>query len=366
MRIVKYLLLLFTLFVIAFVVFVATQPNTYNVVKRMEIKSNYKNIVNFVKDFNNFEIWQSFENDEDTKFIYSSKTDTETAFTSWNKNYKLATIFIGKDSIAHNYENGNANQILQWKFLPQKNKTLVTVNIKGDLSFKQKIFSVLYGGVSNYAGDEIEKGLKKIENYLVNELGTYTVSVKGFVLRQKNYYLALKDSSARKDIPKKLPVLTKKILDFTKSNGIPTYGKPFVIFYNNPLSNNLKYCVAIYTNNQILLPTESDIFCEMYATFSGTRTVLKGDYAYFNQAITQSRKYILENKKTEDFAGMYFANYNITPKENKQPSMWETEIFVPIVRKIATPRVKISRDSTNTQNNAVPSNNEETPPNVFE
>ena len=107
---------------------------------------------------------------------------------------------------------------LHWKFSKINEGTLIKVVIKGTLSFKEKIFSVLSGGITNYAGEAIENSLLKIEDYLVHEVGNYKITVHGLVRQMGRNYIEQKDSCAVKDFPKKSKALLNTMKEFIKNN----------------------------------------------------------------------------------------------------------------------------------------------------
>lgn len=345
MKIFKYLTLLFLLFLLAFVVFVATQPATYQITKQKEIDSPTAIVYEYVNDFSNWNDWQQFNKDENLNFTTSENTIGTKSFVKWNSNNKITTTFAQNDSIVQDYVQSTNKQTLHWKFKKTKTGTLALVTIKGDLTFKEKIYSVLNGGISSYVGPQIEESLLKINNYLVNELGTYTIKVQGLVNRPETNFIEQKDSCLVKDFPKKSKLLLKTMKSFIKGNSIETLGEPFVIFYSNPNGNTMKYSMCVPVKDQILTTPESDIQGNSFESFLAVKTILKGDYSHMKNAWAKARNYIAENKFTEDKESVYLGIYKKAMPEISEPSKWETEIYIPIVKKKVAPRRKVEKDS---------------------
>ena len=348
MKIAKYLTLLFLLFLLAFVVFVATQPATYQITKRKEIKMSSNLVYEYVNDFSNWGEWQQFNTDEDLTFITSEKTIGASSFVKWNSDNKITTTYSEKDSIVQDYIENTNKQTLHWKFKKTKTGTLALVTIKGDLTFKEKIYSVLNGGITSYVGPQIEESLSKINDYLVNELGSYKATVQGLVNRPETNFIEQKDSCMVKDFPKKSKVLLKSIKAFIKSNNIETLGVPFVIFHNSPNGNTMKYSMCVPVKDEILTTPESQIQGNSFQSFLAVKTTLVGDYSHMKDAWTKARNYIYKNKFAEDKAGIYMGIYKKSLPEIVAPSKWETEIYLPIVKKKAAPRKRVEKDSTAT------------------
>lgn len=348
MKIAKYLTLLFLLFLLAFVVFVATQPATYQITKRKEIKMSSNLVYEYVNDFSNWGEWQQFNTDEDLTFITSEKTIGASSFVKWNSDNKITTTYSEKDSIVQDYIENTNKQTLHWKFKKTKTGTLALVTIKGDLTFKEKIYSVLNGGITSYVGPQIEESLSKINDYLVNELGSYKATVQGLVNRPETNFIEQKDSCLVKDFPKKSKVLLKSIKAFIKSNNIETLGVPFIIFHNSPNGNTMKYSMCVPVKDEILTTPESQIQGNSFQSFLAVKTTLVGDYSHMKDAWTKARNYIYKNKFAEDKAGIYMGIYKKSLPEIVAPSKWETEIYLPIVKKKAAPRKRVEKDSTAT------------------
>lgn len=345
MKIFKYLTLLFLLFLLAFVVFVATQPATYQITKQKEINSPSEIVFEYVNDFSNWNDWQQFNKEENFKFTTSENTIGEKSFVKWDSNNKIATTFAEKDSIVQDYIESTNKQTLHWKFKKTKTGTLALVTIKGDLTFKEKIYSVLNGGITSYVGPQIEESLVKINNYLVNELGNFDIKVQGLVNRPETIFIEQKDSCLVKDFPKKSKALLTTMKTFIKNNAIETLGVPFVIFYNSPNGNMMKYAMCVPVKDEILTTPESQIQGKSFESFLAVKTVLKGDYSHMKNAWSKARNYIAENKFTEDKASVYMGIYKKSLPEITEPSKWETEIYIPIVKKKVKPRRKVEKDS---------------------
>jgi hypothetical protein len=348
MKIVKYLSLLFLLFLLAFVVFVATQPATYQITKQKEINTPTTIVFEFINDFSNWNDWQHFNTEENVTFITSQNTIGKKSYVKWNPQNAMITTFAQNDSIAQLYIQENNKQTLHWKFKKTNEGTLATVTIKGDLTFKEKIYSVLNGGISSYVGTQIQESLNKINTYFVNELGEYKIKVEGLANRPTINYIEQKDSCLVKEFPKKSKALLKTMKNFIKSNGIETTDVPFVLFYNQLNSTKMVYAMCVPVKEEVLTTPDSQIQGKKYDSFLAIKTTLKGDYSHMKKAWVKTRTFIAKNKYNEDKKGIYIGIYKKSIPEIKEPSKWVTEIYIPIIKKKVVPKKVIVKDSTET------------------
>ncbi|WP_396218027.1 GyrI-like domain-containing protein [Flavobacterium sp.] len=346
MKILKYLSLLFLLFLLAFVVFVATQPATYEITKQKEINSPSNSVFEYVNDFSNWNDWQQFNTEENFNFTISQNTIGKKSYVKWDYENAIITTFAEKDSISQLFIQDDNKQTLHWKFKKSGNNTLASVTIKGDLSFTEKIYSVLNGGITGYVGPQIQESLNKINNYFVSELGEYDIKVDGLVNRPSINYLEQKDSCLVKDFPKKSKALLKTMKNFIKSNDIETLEVPFVMFQNNENENKIVYAMCVPVKEKVFTTPDSQIQGKNYSSFLAIKTTLKGDYSHMKKAWAKTRNYIVTKKFNEDKKGFYIGIYKKSIPEVNEPSKWVTEIYIPIIKKEAAPEKVIVKDST--------------------
>ena len=345
MKILKYLSLLFLLFLLAFIVFVATQPATYEITKQKEINTPSNSVFEYVNDFSNWNDWQQFNTDENIKYTTSENTVGEKSYVKWDSENAIITTFAQKDSISQLFIQNDNKQTLHWKFKKLGNNTLASITIKGDLSFTEKIYSVLNGGITSYVGPQIQESLNKINNYFVSELGEYDIKVEGLVNRPSINYLEQKDSCLVKDFPKKSKALLKTMKNFIKSNDIETLEVPFVMFQNNENENKIVYAMCVPVKEKIFTTPDSQIQGKNYSSFLAIKTTLKGDYSHMKKAWAKTRNYIVTKKFNEDKKGFYIGIYKKSIPEVNEPSKWVTEIYIPIIKKEAAPKKVIVKDS---------------------
>ncbi|MEY4834507.1 MAG: hypothetical protein RI980_622 [Bacteroidota bacterium] len=348
MKILKYLSLLFLLFLLAFVVFVATQPPTYEITKQKEINTPNQLVFDYVNDFSNWNDWQQFNTEENINFTTSQHTIGKKSYVKWDSENAMITTFAQKDTISQLFIQDDNQQTLHWKFKKSGTGTIAFLTIKGDLSFTEKIYSVLNGGITSYMGPQLEESLNKINNYFVSELGEYDIKVEGLVNRPSINYLEQKDSCLVKDFPKKSKALLKTLKKFIKSNAIETLEVPFIMFQNNENKNKIVYAMCVPVKEKVFTTPDSQIQGKNYSSFLAIKTTLKGDYSHLKKAWAKTRNYIATKKFKEDKKGYYIGIYKKSIPEVNEPSKWVTEIYIPIIKKEAVPKKVLEKDSTAT------------------
>lgn len=346
MKILKYLSLLFLLFLLAFIVFVATQPATYQITKQKEINTPSNFVFEYVNDFSNWNDWQQFNTDENIAYTTSENTIGKKSYVKWGSENAIITTFAQKDTISQHFIQDDNKQTLHWKFKKTNTGTIASVTIKGDLSFTEKIYSVLNGGITSYVGPQIQESLNKINNYFVSELGEFDIKVEGLVNRPSINYLEQKDSCLAKDFPKKSKALLKTMKNFIKSNAIETLEVPFVMFQNNDNGKKIVYAMCVPVKEKVFTTPDSQIQGKNYSSFLAIKTTLKGDYSHMKKAWAKTRNYISSKKFKEDKKGYYIGIYKKSIPEVNEPSKWVTEIYIPIIKKEAVPKKEIVKDST--------------------
>ena len=337
MRILKYLFLLFLLLSLAFVVFVATMPSTYTVRKSKNINASKEQIYSFTKDFKNwkyFNPWVNLDNDFSEKFLIKSKDSLP--LYRWNQNGNNGTIFqeeVFKDSIKYLLAVDGDKQNATISFKPIKKSTNITWKITGYLSFKEKMLSVLYGGSQIYMGKYLENGLENLNNYLVNELNSFKITVNGFTTKKATNFIQQKDSTSITNFDIVSMQKINKLMNFVKQNDIKTIGKPFVMFYDwNTKENKTIFSICVPVEEEILTAEGSEISGGSFKNFLAVKTTITGDYSHKRKAWDKTFEFFTENKIYQDFSGIgkHLEIYTVNPSEEKKPSKWVTEIYVPV------------------------------------
>lgn len=320
MKIIKYIFLLLLLFSVAFVVFVATQPTDYTIKRTKEIKASKDIIYNFVSDSTAFVDWNP-----------------------WDKNEtSLKTIHaIANDSVSQNILINNEEHQSFLNFKTTSNGTLVSWEMKGSLDFNLKMMSVLRGGVDTVLGKELEQGLTNIETYLVKELTKYTIQTEDFVTLPAKNYLKQVDTCALADFEKRTKFLLQNMLNFVTENKIKTTGAPFLIYENKKTANKQTiFALCIPVEDEILTTEGSEITGGHFDAFFAAKTLLTGDYSHRDEAWRKTTSFIRNKKFIEDKTIASIEIFKVCLPNERKPSKWVTEIYIPVKQKITQPKVE--------------------------
>ncbi len=180
MKALKYILLLLLILIIGFAIYVAVQPNEYDVKRTQLVKAPVEMVFNNVNDFKNWESWGPWmEEDPTIEVSYPEKTSGEGASYSWTSkdgpgNMKTVGVVPNK-SISQKLQFSDYEPTdTQWQFVETPEGTEVTWQMKADkVPFMFKMFGALSGGMDNMLGPMLERGLVKMDSLMQIEAKAY-------------------------------------------------------------------------------------------------------------------------------------------------------------------------------------------------
>lgn len=344
MKILKYIFLLLLLCGIAGFVFIATQPGVYSITKSKEINVTKDVVFDFVNDYQNWNLWNSDIDSTSSKELFSENSKTYT-INNGNESIIYETLEVfNKDSISQKLTQDKLTHNLVWKFKPTQKGTLLSCTMKGTMTLKQKVFSVLQGGAENYLGDNLQKDIVNIEKYLTNQLNNFNIKINGLVTKEGTLFIRQIDSSSTKHYGSIARSKIANLIDFAKEIEINYTEKPFVIFDNIIKS---KFSICLPVKEEIITSEGSDTEGGELFEFKAVKVTLTGDYSHLNKAKEEAYKYIEKNKLVEDTTGTYIETYIVYPSKEKQPSKWVTEIYIPVKVAAAPKRKLVSTSAPN-------------------
>jgi effector-binding domain-containing protein/uncharacterized protein YndB with AHSA1/START domain len=177
MKYLKYLLFLLLIAIIAFAIYVAVQPNNYDVKRTKLIKAPVSMVFNKINDYKNWESWGPWY-DEDSTIVatYADKTSGVGGSYSWTSkdgpgNMKTIDLVTNK-SITQKmqFDDYEPNDVY-WTFDETEEGTSVTWGMKSEsVPFMFKLFGAISGGMDNMLGTMEEKGLNNLANVVEEQL----------------------------------------------------------------------------------------------------------------------------------------------------------------------------------------------------
>jgi predicted transcriptional regulator YdeE len=344
MKIVKYIFLLLLLASIAATVFIATQDGKYNIKKERIINVSRPVLYNYLNDYKNWENLGFFASADTTAtFTYSDISAGKGAFMSWTKEGESGRIqteaVTTNDSISQKATLDNLDANVTWAFKDTLKSTKVSIRLSGRLTFSEKAYALLNGGIDNSMDSSLEKGMVNLNNFLVKEIQKYSTEVVGVVNKKETFYLGTNASLPIADVNKKAIVSFDKLLAFAKENNITVTGKPFILY--NTINKEAKTASCTYSipiKDEMFTAPGSDYIGGKLASFNALKTTLRGDYSHLPKAWEAARKHLREKALPENTTAQYLEMYTKSVAQTRRPSMLITDVYIPI----GTPKVTVT------------------------
>ena len=339
MRIIKYTFLLLLLITIGLTVYIFTQKGDYEVSGYQVIKASRFTVFDYVNDYKNWETFHAMnQNNPGITFDYKAKTSDKGGSFSWKDGSEsgfMKTIFVkDNDSLAQKMTLGNHKADVYWKFKDTIGGTKVTYSTKGTIGVLQKFSTFFEGGIRRIISNDIDRTLFNLNKTLDYELKTFSVKVNGVAQRNASFFIKQSFTCKVKSLSRNIKIVMPKLVYFFKKNNIPMAGKPFVIYEMGTLNTDVvTVSVCIPTQQLVYMADVSDVTSGEMEAFTCIKTTLKGDYSHRDALWKTAQEYIVEKKYTPNLAGKYIEIYSKTIDDVKNPSKWETELYIPVFPK---------------------------------
>lgn len=343
MRILKYIFLLILLAFFALSVFVATQKGDFVVERSKVIKSPRTTVFNYVNDYRNWENFGSWKTDDPKmEFTYPQHTIGKGGSYSWkgsegNGNVKTIAV-TDNQSIKQKMDYGGTVSDVFWTFKDTLGGTKVSWKSKGNMSFGFKIYSAFNGGADKVIGTMYERSLINLDKSLVYEINTFNIKIDGVVKKLGTYYIQQRIVSKISNVSKNLRIMLPKLIYFFKKNKITMYGKPFVIYHTFDMAKgitDMSVCVPI--DKQVFISPGSDLSAGKLESFQALKATLTGDYSHLQDTWNKAFEHMEKNNILQNETGAYVEMYSVNMEQEKHPSKWVTNVYIPIKSKVAAP-----------------------------
>ena len=336
MKALKYILFIFLILVIGISIYIAVQPNAFEVSRTRTINAPAQVIYNNVIDFKNWEAWSSWvERDPETVITLSDKTDGIGGSYTWVDSHGT-----GSMKTLDTHAPVSINQELQfgdfdpsqvtWNFEPTEDgKTNVTWKMNSDnVPFIFKASALIEGGFDKMIGPDFERGLEKLDSIIIESMTQYSVKVDGITNHGGGYYIYNTASIKMTDLKPKMQEMLPRIAEYANENKITMAGSPFVFYHKWDEENNaVIFSCCIPTTAQVIT-TESDILTGQLEPFKAVKTTLIGDYENLKEAWDTTFKYIENYQLTTSEIGPMLEIYLTNPESTPNPANWVTEIYI--------------------------------------
>lgn len=338
MKALKYILFLLLILIIGISIYIAVQPNSYEVTRERIIEAPSAIIYDNLIDFKNWESWSPWlEKNPNSKVTYPQLTNGVGGSFSWEDDDGIGSmktvstspnISIEQQMQFDDFEPSN----IYWTFEPSSDgKTNVSWKMKGDnIPFMFKAYSIFSGGFEKMIGPDFERGLEKLDSVVVSTMNAYTIKIDGITEYGGGFYLYKTTNASYENISAIMGTQFGSISDFMVQNNISFNGMPFTIYLNKSKANNsVIMSNAIPVKEKIIITGDENILCDYMPKVKALKVTLKGNYTHLEEAWQNALFYIFDNllQKSDQYP---FEIYTTDPGDYPNPADWVTEIYMPL------------------------------------
>ncbi|EDP71688.1 hypothetical protein FBALC1_04352 [Flavobacteriales bacterium ALC-1] len=336
MKALKYILLLLLIVIIGFSIYIAVQPNSFEVTRTKTINAPQSVVYNNIIDFKNWEAWNSWvEAKPETKVMLPEQTKGIGGSYSWEDEDGIGTMKTidtkPNTSITQEMQFGDfPTNDVTWNLTPNEDGTTeVTWTISGkDLPFGFKAFATVMGGMEKQIGPHYERGLTMLDSVLQDDMNRYDVKINGITEYGGGFYLYKTTNANSQNISAKMGQNFGAIMQFMGPKGLKQSGMPLTV-YNDMSTSNVIMSNGIPVNERIDLPKDSDISIGFIPKIRVLKTTLTGNYTFLPKAWEATMKHLAENN-LEQSEHKPFEIYTTDPDNYPNPADWKTEIYIPL------------------------------------
>ncbi|WP_439153181.1 SRPBCC family protein [Winogradskyella sp.] len=336
MKALKYVLLLLLIFIIGFCIYIAVQPNSFEVTRTKTINAPQPVVYNNVIDFKNWESWSSWvEENPETKITLADQTKGIGGSYFWEDDDGVGTMKTvdaeASSSITQKMQFGDfPNSDVTWDFKPNEDGiTEVTWTITGKhLPFVFKAFSTVMGGMEQQIGPHFERSLTLLDSVIVEDMNRHNIEINGITEYGGGFYLYKTTNANSQNMSAKMAENFGTVMEFMGTKGLKQSGMPLTV-YNDMSSGNVIMSNGIPVNQRIDIPEGSDVSLNFIPKTKVLKTTLTGNYTYLSKAWAATMKYIAKNGLEQADLDP-FEIYTTDPGNYPNPADWKTEIYIPI------------------------------------
>ncbi|BAO74576.1 SRPBCC family protein [Winogradskyella sp. PG-2] len=338
MRSLKFIVLLLLVLIIGFSIYIAVQPNSFDVTRTKTINAPQAVVYNNVIDFKNWEAWNSWKEEKpETIITLPEQTLGIGGSYTWEDEDGIGSMKTtgteSMSSISQKMQFGdNPDSDVTWNLKSNEDGTTdVTWNIKGkDLGFDFKVYTTLKGGMEKLIGPHFERGLTMLDSVLQKEMKVYNIDVKGVTQHSGGYYLYKTTSCKLSEFEKNMKQMLPEVGAYAMTHNVTMAGPPFISYLKWDEENDATIFSTCVPTNSKIVSDEADILTGQLESFRTVKIVLKGDYKNLKEAWEAGMKYITDNNLEMIEGGPMLETYLTDPMSHPNPADWVTEIYVAI------------------------------------
>ena len=334
----KYVLFLLLMLIIGVSIYIAVQPNSFEVTRTKTINAPQSVIYDNVIDFKNWHSWSPWTSDkQETEITLSENTKGIGSSYQWNTNNELGSItttdaklntLIAQDLQLHKFPKADLNMIFKAN---DDGSTDVTWTVTSEnLPFKFKMWSAFTESTEEKIGPDLERGLEELDRAIQAEMKVYSITIEGITEHSGGYYLYNTTSSKFNDFDEKMTTKLGEVGAYAITHNISMAGKPFILYNKWDAENDAIIFSACIPTNSKILSEEPEILTGKLESFRTVKTVLKGDYSNMQEAWDKTLNYIAVNNLEVIEGGPMLQTYLTLPENYPNPADWRAEIYLAI------------------------------------
>ncbi|WP_027138847.1 SRPBCC family protein [Gaetbulibacter saemankumensis] len=338
MKILKFFLLLLLTAIIGISVYIAVQPNEFEVTRSRKLNAPASVVYDNVIDFKNWPKWSSWvEEDPNIIIKFSEQTSNVGGSYSWQDKNGAGTMKTLKatptSSIIQEmqFEDFPPSEVT-WNFKSSSdNTTKVIWTIKGEkLPFGFKAYTLFSGGIDKQIGPHYERSLEKLDSIVLASMKVYDITIDGPTYHSGGFYIYNTTSCKISDLSKNIHNKFPEIINYANTHNIHFSGKPFVNYEKWDKENNAVIFSCCVPTTEKVITTADNILTGKLDSFKAVKTTLTGDYINLKEAWDTTFEYISENDITFSENGPMIETYHTSPSDTPNPAKWRTEIYIAI------------------------------------
>ena len=338
MKYLKYILFPLLILTIGFSIYVAVQPNSFEMTRERIIDAPAVVLYNNVIDLKKWEDWSPWlEKKPDSKITYSEPTTGVDASFFWEDDEGTGNIKTlstsSNNSIEQNmqFEDYKPSE-MNWMFTPTPDgKTKVTWQLKADhIPFMLKLYSAFSGGFENIYGPDFERGLENLDSVVVENMKKYSITIKGVTQHSGGFYIYNTASCKINEVETKINESLPKVINYVKDNSITTAGPPFINYLIWDTENNATIFTCCVPTTSKVITTDENFLTGQIESFRAVKVILKGNYSNLKEAWEKAKTYIEKNGLEASENGPNLETYVTDSMNFPNPADWVTEIYIAI------------------------------------
>lgn len=330
MKIFKYIVIILVLLAVFLSVYIATGKSTFelNVSKQTELSE--QRLFRYVNNLQNFKEWNPWNNNE-SAFQADSVAQGSGAKVYWTGDSAMIAEALPNDTIFLKLHIDGGDYDTKMSFDKKDGKTRLNWNVKGHLSFAEKVQLFFKGTPETLIAPAFEKGLNAIVHHISESIDNFSIQSENLTFFKETIYIRQTVESDIESLGDKIFQSIEHMNNFARNFELEPYGSPFTVFENiNLQSGNVKYAVCMPIKNFFSTAAGSDVVCEQIAAFHGYKVVLNGDYIHSDKAWKEAKKQVALKHLTERTDIKPIAIYKNSILDTQKSEDWVTEFIIPV------------------------------------